>query len=167
MNYKTSWDNLTKIVTAGVTVLYIGIFLQIFFGESELTQGSTYVIAAILILSYGITYAFRPIDYRVTPDKVIIRRPLNEVVIERSNIAKVEALQADQLKWSFRTFGVGGLFGYFGKFYNFKIGNMTWYATRRNNAVLIKTTKGKNIIITPDEAGTFVGEFGILDNVLS
>ncbi|SKB48019.1 PH domain-containing protein [Dyadobacter psychrophilus] len=167
MTYKTSWDNLTKLVTAGVTVLYIGIFIQIFIRESELSQGSTYVIAAILVLSYGITYAFRPVDYQVTRDKLIIRRPLNEVVIERSNIAKVEALETDQLRWSFRTFGVGGLFGYFGKFYNFKIGNMTWYATRRKNAVLIKTIKGKNIIITPDEVGAFVGEFGILDNVLS
>ncbi|MCF0060267.1 PH domain-containing protein [Dyadobacter chenwenxiniae] len=167
MIYKTSWDTLTKIVTAGVTVLYTGIFLNIFINESDLSQGSTYVIGAILILSYGITYAFRPVDYRITADKLIIRRPLNEVVIQRSDIATVEAVESDRLRWSLRTFGVGGLFGYFGKFYNPKIGSMTWYATRRNNAVLIKTVKGKNIIVTPDEVAAFVGEFGIPDNVLS
>ena len=167
MIYKTSWDTLTKIVTVAVTVLYIGIFLNIFMKESDLSQGSTYVIGAILILSYGITYAFRPIDYQVTPDQLIIRRPLKDVVIQRSDIAKIEALESDRLRWSLRTFGVGGLFGYFGKFYNPKIGSMTWYATRRNNAVLIKTAKGKNIIVTPDEVGGFVGALGIADNVLS
>ena len=167
MIYKASWDSLTKIVTAAVTVLYIGIFVNIFMNETDLSQGSTYVIGTILILSYGITYAFRPIDYQVTPDKLIIRRPLKSVKIQRSDIVKIEALESDRLRWSLRTFGVGGLFGYFGKFYNPKIGSMTWYATRRNNAVLIKTAKGKNIIVTPDEVGAFVREFGIRDNVLS
>ncbi|MCE7070656.1 MULTISPECIES: PH domain-containing protein [Dyadobacter] len=167
MTYKTSWDTLAKIVTAAVTALYIGIFLQVFLGDGEISQGSTYVIGVILILSYGLAFAFRPVDYRVTPNELIIRRSFDKVVIERSNIAKVEALDSDRLRWSLRTFGVGGLFGYFGKYYHHKIGNMTWYATRRNNAVLIKTVKGKNIIITPDQVDAFVDEFQIAGNVLS
>ena len=30
------------------------------------------------------------------------------------------------MKYAFRMFGVGGLFGYFGKFSNYEIGNMTF-----------------------------------------
>ena len=58
-----------------------------------------------------------------------------------------------------RTFGVGGLFGYYGQFYNSKIGSMTWYATRQNNTVLVRTIDNKNIVLTPDEPEKFVANF--------
>ena len=51
----------------------------------------------------------------------------------------------------FRTFGVGGLYGYYGKFYNRTFGSMTWYATRRDKLVLVKFQNKKKIILTPDE----------------
>ena len=54
-----------------------------------------------------------------------------------------------------RTFGVGGLFGYFGKFFNSKIGRLTMYGTRRNNTVLIETDN-KKIILTPDDPIEFL-----------
>ncbi len=38
------------------------------------------------------------------------------------------------------------------------MGAMTWYATRRNNYVLI-TTNNNKIIITPDNPENFVKEF--------
>lgn len=70
-----------------------------------------------------------------------------------------EVLEKDALYWSIRTFGVGGLFGYFGKFANAKLGNMTWYATRRDKTVLIKTAGNKKIILTPDDPNQFVADF--------
>jgi len=39
------------------------------------------------------------------------------------------------------------------------MGPMTWYATRRRNAVLVTTPGGKKIIITPDEPEGFVATF--------
>ena len=36
---------------------------------------------------------------------------------------------------------------------------MTWYATRRNNAVLVTTIYNKKIILTPNEPEKFVIEF--------
>ena len=35
---------------------------------------------------------------------------------------------------------------------------MIWYATRRDKAVLIKTTSNLNIIVTPDDYEKFVTE---------
>ncbi len=65
----------------------------------------------------------------------------------------------DKMGWAIRIFGVGGLFGYFGKFANKEMGNMTWYATRRDKTVLVTTTGNKKIIVTPDEPEAFVANF--------
>ena len=56
-------------------------------------------------------------------------------------------------------FGVGGLFGYYGNFVNSTLGSMTWYATRRDKAVLITTLENKKIIVTPDSPEEFVASF--------
>ena len=159
MTYKASWDNLTKIVTIGVTILFLGIFGSLFISDEKPDAGSSVVIGVILLGTYLISYGFRPINYVVANGKLIIRRPFKEVVIEKSNIKSVEILEDERLRWTIRTFGVGGFFGYFGKFYNSKIGHMTWYATRRSKAVLLKTIHNKNIIVTPDEAADFVKQF--------
>ena len=55
-------------------------------------------------------------------------------------------------------FGVGGVFGYQGTFTNPSLGRMTWYVTRKVNAVLIKTANGSKIIVTPNEPDNFVRE---------
>jgi hypothetical protein len=72
------------------------------------------------------------------------------------DIKSIELLDKESLKGTIRTFGVGGLFGYWGKFSNNKIGVMTWYATKRENAVLITTFSNKKVLLTPDNPELFV-----------
>ena len=74
-------------------------------------------------------------------------------------LVSAQIVDKETMKWTVRTFGVGGLFGYFGKFANRALGSMTLYATRRNNYVLIITTDERKIIITPDEPISFVAQF--------
>ena len=60
---------------------------------------------------------------------------------------------------SIRVFGVGGLFGYFGLFRNSRYGTMIWYATRRDQFVVIERSNGKTIVLTPDDPNLFVSEW--------
>ena len=158
MTYSTSLDNLAKAITAGVTLLFVYIIiLQYPVAPGEGME--PFFLAAVLLLIYGITYAFRPISYILTSEQLIIHRPIADVKIDRSQVKSVELLDEGTLRWSVRVFGVGGLFGYFGKFANRKLGSMTWYATRRNKAVLVLTTENNKIILTPDEPERFAREF--------
>jgi Bacterial PH domain len=84
---------------------------------------------------------------------------LSNVEIDRNNIQSVQEIDESQVKNSIRTFGVGGFFGNFGKFWNGKLGNMTWYVTRKNNFVLVETKDQKKIILTPDKPAEFVASF--------
>lgn len=159
MTYKTSLDNLAKGVTIGVTLL----FAFIIFGQYSIIKDAGRAIpiytTVALLLIYFIAFAFRPINYKLSADQLIIHRLLSDVKIDRQQIKSVEYLDKEKIGWAVRTFGVGGLFGYFGKFANTKIGSMTWYATRRNKAVLVKTINNKKIILTPDEPEEFVANF--------
>lgn len=158
MKFKTSLDHAAKIVTIGVTLLFaVIIAVQISILKENYSTGSFFTIAVLLLLYFG-TYVYRPAGYILTDTKIIIKRPLFDKTIERSEIKSIKPLDKGELKWAMRTFGVGGLFGYFGRFANRSTGSMTWYATRRDKAVLIKTTHNKNIIVTPDDYQKFIVE---------
>jgi hypothetical protein len=161
MTYKASWDNATKIITIAITILFLAIMIGSFIDIDEINGPGPYFMVAMIISIYAVCYAFRPIHYTLTNDKLIIHRPVRDVSLSRDQIASVALLDDQMLKWTFRTFGVGGLFGYFGKFANSKLGSMTWYATRRKRTVLIKTIQDKSIIVTPDETEDFVNQFEV------
>ena len=159
MIYKTSLDNVAKAITSGVTIIFAAIILAPCFLSIDEGKGASILTAVFLLLVYGLVYALRPINYELTPDSLIIQRLFMNVKIERNQIIKVVLLEKGNTKWAFRIFGVGGLFGYFGKFENSTLGSMTWYATRQDRTVLVETVDGKKIIITPDEAEKFVADF--------
>lgn len=47
---------------------------------------------------------------------------------------------------------------YYGSFANLSLGRVTWYATRRDKPVLIRTTNYKKIIVSPNEVKAFIAE---------
>jgi hypothetical protein len=160
MTYKASYDNLTKIVTIGVTILFAVIIFMplIFITDGTSDQNAIYTRVALMAI-YIITYGFSTKAYQITQDEVIIDRLFGNVKIKRSEITSVEIVEKEQMGWLIRTFGVGGLFGYWGKFSSSKLGSMTWYATRKNRIILIKTINNKRFVITPDEMEQFVADF--------
>jgi len=158
MTYTTSLDNLAKTITLSVTLL----FALIIFGQFSVIPDAgiaPFLTTIGFLLIYAIAYAFRPISYILTSEQLIIHRPFADVKVDRRQVKCVELLEEGKLRWSVRLFGVGGLFGYYGKFANSKLGTMTWYATRRNKAVLLVTMEGKKIILTPDEPERFVLDY--------
>ena len=158
MTFTSSFDRLATIVTWGVSLLFITIIgVQIKELIHEFSSLSLIVII-LLLLVYLFTFLLRPLHYTITDTALIIQRPLFSKKIARSDIESLELFINGELNWAIRTFGVGGLFGYFGRFYKGSIGSMNWYATRRNKAVLIRTYEGENIVVTPDDYQNFMRE---------
>jgi hypothetical protein len=159
MKYKASLDTMAKAISfLFVMIAVLMLFFPKLISIDNQRLNELFFISPILIIVTIICFILKPSYYILEDETIIIHRIFKDVKILRSDILKVELVPAEKLKWSIRTFGVGGLFGYFGKFYNRNIGSMTWYATQRKNFVLIKTSK-KNIIITPDEAENFVESY--------
>jgi hypothetical protein len=159
MVFKATLDKTAKLLTIGVTLLFLGITIgPKMFGKNENTE-IPIILSAVLFITYLISYALSPKSYEIKENNVIINRPFKSVIINRTQIKSILKLESGKLTWSIRTFGVGGLFGYFGKFWNKEYGNMTWYATRRDKAIMIITTDNKKIIVTPDEPEKFISAF--------
>ena len=161
MIFDTSLDKLAKGVTIGITILFATIIVGQYIAFKDGDKTIPNCITVGLLLIYFFIFAFRPINYILTTEKLIIHRPLSNVKINRDEIKSIEQIAKEKLGNTFRTFGVGGLFGYFGKFANTKLGSMTWYATRRDKAVLITTSDNKKILLTPDNPEEFVANFNL------
>ncbi len=54
------------------------------------------------------------------------------------------------MQWTERAGGNGGIFGFYGEFKN-GYGDMTWYATKSNNYLMIETFQGDKIVLTPND----------------
>lgn len=149
MIYKASLDKTATIITSIITAIFGALIVFKFIIS----------LAIILSLIYFICLLLRPLNYQITEDELIIRRLIKNVHVKRSEIESIEMLEKNALSGSLRIFGVGGLYGWYGKFSNKRQGTMTWYVIRRDKPVLIIKKDSKKILISPDEAEAFVIEF--------
>ena len=156
MKYQASTDRTVKIITAGVFVLFLFISItniSILMKEPDnnriLLSMSASIIFSIVLLLF--CYLYAPQSYEVTDTELIIQRKLKDVIIPISDIKEVKLVDDQEMKGLIRTFGVGGLFGYYGKFYSTSFGSMTFYATQSRNRMLIVRGDDKKLVLTPDD----------------
>ncbi|WP_395803128.1 PH domain-containing protein [Daejeonella sp.] len=149
MKYKASLDQTAIIITILVGLLFGALIIFNFI-----------LPLAILLLSvYLICWYLKPLRYEIKSDQIIIHRLIKSVRIKRYDIENLTLIDKDKLSGTIRTFGVGGLFGWYGKFSNNELGDMTWYLTSRDKPILIISKAGKKILISPDDAEGFSKEY--------
>jgi len=154
--YTASLDSFTKTLTWFVIIILAGVGFR---SVAELTKaaGDLNIIAVhggVILLLVAIllgSYAFGPQGYVLGANELVIKRLALDKHIKLTDLAEVRILNEEDMSWTIRTFGVGGLFGHYGKYYNKSLGSFTQYATRRNNQIFMRTHQGKKIIITPDD----------------
>jgi len=152
--FKATLGRSAALITVFVTILFGVIIFSLF---TRVHAGpEKYAITILLITIYFFVYAFHPTGYEISTDELIIRRLLFSVHIPRKNLVTAAGIAGNKASWSLRMIGVGGLFGYFGLFANLQLGTMTWYATRRNGLILLKTVRDEKIILTPDDTKKFL-----------
>lgn len=156
MIYNASLDLFTKASTFLVTCLFVIISAFQFY----VPQNTVTVVLPILLLAvYVLVFLYRPLGYQIEDGNIIVIRVLSKlnVAIPLRSVTHADYVERKMLGFVWRTFGVGGLFGYFGSFASSKLGAITFYATRRDKLVLIKTPN-KLYAITPDEPEQFVAD---------
>jgi len=162
--HSASMDSLTLGLSIGITLIllfsgFIPVFTSEFHLSNVLSPGPFYVMPFAMIIIVILTYGFSPKGYVMEEGELTILRPFKAKNYPLSDIQSVSEVEKKNLKGSIRTFGVGGLFGYFGLFRNNTYGNMVWYATRRDRFVVIERSNGKTIVITPDDPAAFVAAY--------
>ena len=155
MEYKASKGMTVQIITFCVLVLFTFLGYKSVTGLIHANGNMTPILihSSLLVFLVGtilLCFLLAPQQYSVDTDYLIIHRPLSDKKISLESIIEVRQVDKSELKGMIRTFGVGGLFGNYGKFYTNGLGNITMYGTQNKNYILIKT-KNQKILITPDD----------------
>ena len=98
-----------------------------------------------------------PQRLEIGESQIVVLRRYKSIVINREEIKSVEQLPAKAMRGAIRTGGVGGLFGYYGKYYTRAIGSFSLYATGSKNLFLIRKWDGQNIVISCAEPDKMKG----------
>ncbi len=156
--YSSSMDGLAKtvpVLVAGLVAASLGVSLWAARDESTLIIVCTSILPLVtLIVILGGTWKARIKCITLDDNAITIERSLWPATIMLADIKSIR--KVDDMMFALRTFGNGGMFGYTGSFYKKSIGRMQWFCSQRKNYVLMETTSGKKIVITPDEREEFM-----------
>ncbi len=108
-------------------------------------------VAAPLILAF----AWSPRHLCLTPGQLILVSPLSREAIPLAEIQEVRMATSEDVEGAWRTFGVGGLFGYYGEFRSSKLGRYRMFSTARRGNVLIRTGQGC-LVTSPAQPEAFI-----------
>ena len=156
MKYNASLDILAKIITLVTILLFIWLGYVSIMKIAASPGNTRQVIAHSVLIAFYVAvvagcYLYAPGSYETTSDRLMISRPVRTIIIDRKDIIEARALDPKELTGLVRTFGVGGLFGYYGRYYNSTIGAMVFFTTQRKNRILIRTRQGVNFVLSPDD----------------
>lgn len=158
MIFKTSYDKQTRAMTwAGCGVFGVLALQRLYtylLSPRERTDVLAMSLEVVLFLAIPLgVYLFSPLGYSVRGGALVIHRPLRPVVIPLEEIQSVEILVSDDITASYRVFGVGGLFGYYGLFFRNELGIVHFYLRNKENPILIDTASRGRLLISPDSPG--------------
>ena len=160
MVYKASLDNLSKAITFFCFLSFIYVGYKTFTSAPVSSAGIKPYLSRIGVITFLITvplvrYLLSTKSYKIDSKCITITRPLRSFSINFADIIKVELLAAKDLSGLIRTFGVGGLFGYYGKYYNSTLGRVNLYTTQRKNRILIVNRENVAVVISPDDPSLY------------
>ncbi|MGJ7030306.1 PH domain-containing protein [Niabella hirudinis] len=163
MDFSASYDRTTKTITILVAVLMLAVLTSMWF---SLKGAGTWLpllfMAVVSFLSLVMPYGFSVKKYQLSNEALIICRPFGNKRIRLTTLGSVNNIDPKLLRWSWRIFGSGGMFGYYGNFSNRQLGTMKWFMTRKDKVVLIETENHKKIVLSPDDPEAFVNTFKML-----
>ncbi len=152
--YNASLGNLSKIITVS-TILFLTALITYLSYKNSIDPRKEYAFAVaftlFIMMLPVITFFYRPKSYLITEDSLQICRIVGNYRIPYTVINKVLRASKDDMRFTIRTIGNGGLFGFTGNFRNSRFGRMRWFVTQRKNYVIIETNDNKKIVISPDE----------------
>ncbi|MBM3178071.1 MAG: hypothetical protein FJZ78_08705 [Bacteroidetes bacterium] len=154
--YSCTKDDTSRTVTFAVIILFIaeGVFLSTVLFNKTAIGVPLFFRFMIVLLPWFIllvAYVYSVTGLSIDEKFLWIERPIGPKKILLTDIREAGLIDKKEMKGTVRGFGNGGIFGYYGKFFNAKYGTMTWYVTRRDRLILLRMNNNAIILISPDE----------------
>gem|GEM_PF-804060 len=142
--FRAPWGIWTIVMTVSLMALLAAFVI--------FTPGiATFIVSGLLILT-GLAFSVR--GYTIAGNKLIIHRPGWVTEFQLTDFIKA-TINPNAMRASVRVFGIGGFFGYTGKFSNNHLGRFRAYVTDPGRCVVIKF-KGEVVVISPENPDEFL-----------
>ena len=112
-----------------------------------LGKGLLLLFIIVIIASFLVTYAMHPKSISRTNSELKFIRRYKTIIIPLDTIESISSIKKSSLKHSLRLFGSSGYFGYWGKFYNHKLGKYFIHAEELKDLILVRCENGHQYVI--------------------
>jgi hypothetical protein len=112
------------------------------------------LISVSPLASFAVAFLYRVWGYSVSTQGIRVHRTLFPVTLPLEPPVTVERMPG-LVKGSLRTFGNGGLFGFYGRFWKSGIGSYRAFVTNPANVILV-TTVDRRSALSPDQPEAFM-----------
>ena len=144
------------------TLLFLGLVVTALVRVSLAARppriGMEGAIAIALLLVIFLTFSFAPRSYEINGKMLRIRTVAFSVLsYDLSQLTEARSVNGGDVfsPGTWRVFGVGGLFGYYGVFRNSTLGNFTAFVTNRGNLVLCRF-RDRTLVLSPRDSDSFL-----------
>ncbi len=148
--FRARYDALTLGITAFSLLILGGMSLLVL---TFVPQRFSWPAALLLLTVVLITYGFSPRGFSLSPDGLRIHRPFGAHVLPYDRIRSARRAQPGEL-CGLRTFGSGGMFGFFGWFWSRRLGHYRAFVTNRREMVLVEAERP--YLLTPERPEDFL-----------
>lgn len=157
--FSATLDGLARTLTFVVFAILVIPILSIISLYHKEHSAVLFIAPAAVIIALLVAMLYRVKGYALDAESLVIERPVADARYPLHRIRSIRAVTTKDLGFGIRTFGSGGFFGYFGKFYYRNTGHITAYVTDRSKMLLVTLDDDKKFIISPDDAAGFMQAF--------
>ncbi len=151
--FAAPWATSLKVISLFSTVLLLAIMWLLPLPEQPGWLRSAVRTLPVVILAGCALFTVR--GYEVTDGWLNVRRLLWVTRIPLRTLTDAE-WRRGSFGWAWRTCGNGGLYSFTGWYHQKALGSFRALATRTTDAVILKFSDRKPIVVTPDDPGGFV-----------
>jgi len=159
MRFPAPKDRTVRLVTGGAILLLLGVSVAVTVAasyalgplEQVLAAGVGLLSVAMLVASWGLA----PKGFSLEGSTLRIERPFRPVLVRLADVREAAPLPDGAARGALRIGGSGGLFGYYGWFWNRVLGGFRMYASRSSGLVRLETASGR-LLLSPEPPGRFL-----------
>ena len=158
--YRAPWGKLLTVTSVLVTVLCAAAGFLPWLIPGIDRSGSTLLLLLwlpVLLIPGCALFIVRA--YTITPDAILIHRPLWTTPLPRAGLQSA-TFEPNAMRGSIRTFGNGGFYSITGWYWSRKLRAYRAFVTDLNQTVVLRF-RDRTVVISPDNPEDFVRELAI------
>lgn len=159
---KVSLSQTVRLITWIVTpiIVIFGLLIPVrdfMYTPSPTMQILFGCVIVIVLLSLGAILLYAPKEIILDDTWLTLIKGGGKLTVAYADIEEIR-MYDPRNTGNIRVFGIGGIYGYIGRFYNRDIGYYTSYVGDYSQAFLIRTKKGRKYLFSCDNAAHIVKE---------